>query len=211
MDPALAWADFDSPLLSLEPQPSEKNEERLAFHFDPPVANSRTLERVLEQGAAELAGRLQKQRQESRRLDLILESCEGESDNVYTKLVRRSPTANPQQLLDSLRELLSQAKEQAAGLGQDGYTAGFSALTLILQEFNPATTGQLSLFDPPKSGISLQEIVVRLSAKHNTKTAGAKPGDANFDGEIFFKPVPVDPDHPLLERRFRLDPLVGVI
>lgn len=210
MDPALAWLAFDSPLISLEPKPANKKEERLTFHFDPPLANSNTLERVLERGAAELAGRLQKKRQESRRLDLILEGCGGETDNIYTKLVRRSPTSNRQQLLDSLRELLAQAKEQAIGLSQDGYYAGFSALTLILLDLNPAAAGQLSLFDPPKSSNSLQEIVARLSAKYalGAKHA-AKSSGANFGGEAFFRPAPADLYHPLLERRFRLDPLVG--
>ena len=214
MDPASAWLGFDSPLLSLEPQPSDKKEERLAFHFDPPLANSRTLERVIEQGATELASRLQKQRQESRRLDLILEGCDGETDNVYTKLVRRSPTSNPQQLMDSLRELLGQAKEQAIRLGQDGHTAGFSALTLIAQDLSPVTAGQLSLFEPPRSrnprfGDSLQEIVARLSSKHNARPVDATPDGVKFGREVFFRPAPADPDHPLLERRFRLDPLVG--
>jgi nucleotidyltransferase/DNA polymerase involved in DNA repair len=200
----------DDLFLSVKAQPPVR-QERVSYHFEGPVADILVLEQVLDRAATELAGRLQRAGLEGRTVQLILEA-EGihrsnRSDpglkppSSAPTLSRRRPTANPQQLAGSLRELLSQVCREQAGPERDlmeethgeALSEGVVCLTVVLSDLTPARASQLSLFDGPPITERIREALEAILAKH-------KSG-------CFFRPILTDACHPLPERRFQLQEL----
>ena len=183
----------DDLFLSVKADPPA-GQERLIYRFDGPVTDILVLERVVDQAAAELAGRLQRAGLEGRTLQLILElegGREPDTGPLAPALSRRGPTASPRQLASSLHELLNQGGRELAGLTKGGASvAGVASLTVILSDLTPAAARQLSLFDQPRITERFREALLDILAKHK---AGC-----------FFRPVLTDPGHPLPERRFQL-------
>ncbi|HSG15129.1 MAG TPA: hypothetical protein VLE70_02250 [Anaerolineae bacterium] len=181
----------DDLFLSVKADPPA-GQEQIVYRFDGPVIDILVLERVVDQAATELAGRLQRSGLEGRTLQLIL-GLEGgrESDTgpLAPSLSCRGPTANPRLLTSSLHGLLSQAGRDLAALSE-GARAGVSCLTVILSDLTPATARQLSLFDQPRITERFHGMLQDILAKHK---AGC-----------FFQPALTDPGHPLPERRFQL-------
>jgi nucleotidyltransferase/DNA polymerase involved in DNA repair len=184
----------DDLFLSVKAQPQPK-QEQISYRFDGPVADTQVLERVVNQAATELAGRLQRAGLETRTLQLTLE-MEGNqpinhSDPNATipaaTLSRRTATASSGQLASSLHELLDRACSRATP------AEGVICLAITLDDLTPAVATQLALFDRPQITECLREALASILAKHS-------------DG-YFFRPVLTDPRHPLPERRFELHEL----
>jgi nucleotidyltransferase/DNA polymerase involved in DNA repair len=195
----------DDLFLSVKTNPPAGQEQAIC-RFDGPVADILVLEQVVDRAATELAGRLQRAGLEGRTLQLILEPESGRrpersnpgpdprpssSKPPGMTLSRRSPTANPRQLAGSLRELLSQAKQQDSP--GTSLSEGIVCLTVILSDLTPAVAKQLSLFDGPRITDRFREALEDILTRY-------KPG-------CFFRPVLTDPHHPLPERRFQLQEL----
>ncbi|MGD2077252.1 MAG: hypothetical protein PVH18_02655 [Chloroflexota bacterium] len=191
----------DDLFLSVKAQPQDKQEE-FSFRFDGPVADMQVLERIVDRAAIELAGRLQQAGLEGDTLRLALE-MEGDrltkssgpnGRTLAAELSRRTPTANPRQLSTSLHELLRQACSGALQDETSDYlTAGVSCLTVTLSNLTPAVATQLSLFNKPRISERLREALAGILVKHQSN--------------CFFRPMLVDPRHPLPERRFQLQEL----
>jgi hypothetical protein len=193
----------DDLYLAVKAQPQEKREQ-LSYRFDGPVANRQTLERVIDQSATALAGRLQRAGLEGRTLQLILEPEGGraatkpgsDAKALTAKLSRRTPTADPGRLARSLHELLGQIYPDN-GLSKAKFSevderlaAGIIGLTISLEDLMPSAAIQLSLFDKPRVPERLREALTNILTRH--------PRDC------FFRPALAEPFHPLPERRFQL-------
>ena len=105
------------PHLSIHPL-HEKRQEQVGYYFETPVDDLLILEKALGRAAADLASRLQNARSEGRIVYLTMELDDARSAPITADLSRRQPTADPQQLEDSLGELLRQSCQfiQQAGL-----------------------------------------------------------------------------------------------
>jgi nucleotidyltransferase/DNA polymerase involved in DNA repair len=191
----------DDLFLSVKAQPQDKREQ-LSTRFDGPVADKQVLERVIDQAATELAGRLQRAGLEGRTLRLILETEGGrqtgqpgpDTGTLAIKLSRRAPTADPGRLARSLHELLERAYSGVDFReAVEQTTAGVVGLTIDLDDLTPAAAIQLSLFDRPRVSERLREALTSILAKHPRG--------------CFFRPALADPYHPLPERRFQLHEL----
>lgn len=179
------------PHLSIQPL-HEKRQEQVGYYFETPVNDLLILEKALGQAAADLAGRLQKAKSEGRIVYLTMELDDARGVPITADLSRRQPTADPQQLEDSLGELLRQSCHSIQkSYQQDGPRPGIISFQAGISDLNPATSAQLSLFAPPRAiKDRFQESLDHLIAKHGT--------------EIFYQPLPAETGHPLLERKYRL-------
>jgi nucleotidyltransferase/DNA polymerase involved in DNA repair len=208
----------------IRPHRPEKSEQ-LAYHFDPPLADRLVLEQALTQAATRLAGRLAEAGLEGRTLHLSLQADSQvfETPSItgqpmptaasHSQLSRRQPSADPGQLAGSLRELLHQAltvrasdqqgPAQAAqppaytgfSSGSTAFEVGLTALEIRVADLTPAVTAQLTLFEPPRSGGKLEEILPNLFGK--------------YESALFLRPELTDAHHPLAERRFHLAELAA--
>lgn len=167
-------------------------QEQVVYYFDTPVDDLLILENVLARAAAELAGRLQKNKSEGRSVYLTIELDDEHSTPIITDQSRRQPTANPQQLEGSLHELLHQSCQAIRRSYQpDRRIPGIISLQASVVGFNPATPAQLLLFAPPRAvDDRFQESLGHLITK--------------YGGGIFYQPLPVETTHPLPERRYQL-------
>ncbi len=208
----------------IRPLPSEKS-EKIAYHFDPPLADRLVLEQALTQAATRLAGRLAEAGLEGRTLHLALQADSQVFETLsitgqvmptaasHRQLSRRQPTADPGQLAGSFRELLHQALT-ARTPGQQGPARGvhptafarhshdstafevsLTALEVRVADLTPAVTAQLALFEPPRPTGQYEEILVNLLGK--------------YESALFLRPELTDAHHPLAERRFNLAELAA--
>jgi nucleotidyltransferase/DNA polymerase involved in DNA repair len=167
----LARGEAEGPLSARPVEPVE----RLAFHFEEPLDDRQALNRLLEQAAAELAGRLKSASRLGRRLRCEWET--GDRQAGHDSLVLRQPTAGARRLAAALQEMAGRAT----------FTAGLTALTVVLSGMSPAVAGQLSLFATPGGGRA-GEAVRKLAAR--------------YGADCFLGISLADSRHPLPERRF---------
>ena len=173
----LAQGRADVPL---QPRPPEKT-ERVAYHFDYPIADTVSLAAVLTSAAAKLADRLQQAELAGSTLGLDWETDDGETRQQT--IVLRQPTADSRHVAGALHGWMNQSE----------FTTGIVALTLTIGGLAPATARQLSLFpltDPAKRIHQL-----------------AQPLVARYGNACFYQIAPADQGHPLPERRFQLHSL----
>ena len=153
-------------------------------NFEPPLSDRLVLQAVLDQLAAELAGRLQEMHRAAGLLTLQLET---EKDTRQEHRTLRQPTANTAHLAAHLHALLEQLL-----LPPYEETFAVTALTVSAGALAPLTAHQLSLFKPP-SAHHVSRLLPAIMTRHKTAR--------------FYRPQLADVAHALPERRFRLQPL----
>jgi DNA polymerase-4 len=155
--------------------------ETVELVFDGAVDNLQTIGAASERLTEELAQRLQAAARHGRELRLLLESEDGTLHQAQVTL--RRPTADSAHLTTAVAELLAAEPLPASVL----------RLQLTIAELTPAQARQLTLFNRTAESPQLHQTLRNLLAKHRQSH--------------FFRPQSVDPEHPLLERRFQLQRL----
>jgi len=162
------------------PASSPPTEETVARSFEQPLADWLAVEKVLDQMAEVLAGRLAEAALAGRTLHLLVE-VERESPHRLSLPLRR-PTLDAGRLGQTARDLAHSLS----------ITAGITALSVSLGDLVPAAAQQLSLFERPARSAGVDGLA-RVMARHQTAQ--------------FLQPTLVDAAHPLPEDRFRLQPV----
>jgi nucleotidyltransferase/DNA polymerase involved in DNA repair len=152
--------------------------EEARRQFNDPIVNLQVITAVLCQIGTELGRRLQATGMEGRELYLHLEMDDG-SSRQYTLTLRR-PTASANHLSSALNELCTQAD----------FTCGITGLRVIIAGLQRATVQQLTLFNETAVSHHIHHTLQNLVAKYKTSR--------------FYKPILAERNHPLPERRFRL-------
>jgi len=157
---------------------TQRQSERLARQFEPPVGERLPLERAIADLIERLVNRLGERGLLARGLALSLELAGGETREETVAL--RQPTADPAHLLQTALSLLpARLPERVA------------ELSLILDDLTPVRARQLSLFerDPVEAG--------RLRAVFRALVA-------RYGADTFYVARLVAPDERLPERRYEL-------
>jgi nucleotidyltransferase/DNA polymerase involved in DNA repair len=155
-----------------------------AHHFAEPVADRQVIERVLDHLADQVAGQLAKAKLVSQTLYLEWQVESGPPGRLTCPLSQQ--TANPARLATNLNQLSVQA--------QPAWYGGLLGLTITAGELAPATAYQLSLFEPTARPADLSALTLFMN-KHGA--------------DAFYRPLLADTQHPLPERRFRLQALAS--
>lgn len=155
--------------------------EAVELIFDGAVSDGQMLAAAAARLARDLAQRLQVSALHGRALALLLEFEDGSTEAHAVTL--RHPTAEAAHLATAATELW-----QSAAPGRP-----VSRLRLRLTDLSPAQARQLTLFEqaavPPQAQRTLRNLLIK------------------YRQCAFFRPQSVDITHPLLERRFNLQPL----
>ena len=152
--------------------------------FPEPIYNSLTLTALLSHLAAELAADLCATLQECSEVALLWQTEAGDYGQKSVSL--REPTSHAAHLGETAKEMLFKKPLRA----------GIIYLQLTLLELRPAAAEQLNLFDPANRAQATEPWSVLL-----------RDLAAKFGGDLFYRPVATDSNHPLPERRSRLQPL----
>lgn len=158
-----------------------KRHEQVDRRFDGPVINVQVITAALHHIAVELAQRLQATNWQGHELDLHLDMDDG-TKQKHTLLLRH-PTANARHLSTALDELCNQVS----------FDCGVTGLSVTLAGLRPATVQQLGLFSEVSQSHLALHTIQNMTAKYKTS--------------YFYGPVLTERDHPLPERRFRLQPI----
>ncbi len=150
----------------------------IGHRFPEPVADATRLTALLHHLAGRLARRLAATDQVGQALRLAWETADGQA-HVSTHPLRQ-PTASAVTLRQALDDWLAGASP----------AQGVTALTVGLLDLLPAAASQLSLLNAPPPPLPALD---RLIARHGAKA--------------FWRASLPEPNHPLPERRFALEPL----
>jgi nucleotidyltransferase/DNA polymerase involved in DNA repair len=191
----------DNPQFSIQPRDQEK-QEKVTHHFDDPIGDIQTLERILAQIATELAGRLQSAGLEGRTLELVLKTDgqPGRTINSQQPIVNnqhltlRHPTADPGRLIDALGKLLRVFSLEISHYTKIQLDFGVISMAVTLTNLAPTTSRQVSIFPESiaviRKGQQISEAIQNVLAKHGS--------------DCFYRPLLTHGDHPLPERRYEL-------
>lgn len=149
------------------------------------VHNWLALQAAVQQAAASLAAQLQPANLAGQALALACCLADGTEQQAARQLPR--PGADAASLAGPLQALL----------GQLSLAAGVTALTVSVAGLVPRPVRQLSLFDQPSG---------RSPAQPPAGEVWAQIAGQYGSGQVY-RPRLTDPDHPLPERRFQLQPL----
>ncbi|MCB8961072.1 MAG: hypothetical protein H6651_12210 [Ardenticatenales bacterium] len=169
-----------TPVQPLTPAQAISNQQS----FPEPIYNSLTLAALLNHIAAELAADLSATLQVCAEIELLWQTEAGDYGQKSVSL--REPTSHAAHLGETAKEMLFKKPLRA----------GIVYLQLTLRGLRPAAAAQLNLFDPAgqvQASEPWSELLRDLSAK--------------FGADLFYRPVAIDINHPLPERRGRLQPL----
>jgi DNA polymerase-4 len=158
--------------------------EQVSRQFDGPVVNVQVIAAALHHISVELAHRLQAAGWQGSELDLHMEMDDGNKQKQ--SLLLRYPTANARHLSTALDELSAQAS----------FNCGVTGLSVTLTGLRPATVQQLGLFNEGEQSDLAHLTIQNMTAKYKTSH--------------FYGPVLTERDHPLPERRFRLQTFAPV-
>jgi DNA polymerase-4 len=176
----LAQGRVDEPV---QPYPFERQEEA-GHQFDAPIIDIQVITAVLHRLSAQLAQRLQTTGWEGRELHLHLEMDDDASQQHV--LTFRYPTANVDRLSAALEELCAQAS----------FTCGIIGLSVKIAGLRPAAVQQLALFEETTDSHKVSHTIQNLIAKYKACR--------------FLGPMLTERNHPLPERRFRLQTIPQV-
>jgi nucleotidyltransferase/DNA polymerase involved in DNA repair len=186
--PLVQQAAGRSPQLSRRPDHLASLPDQPAIaarhYFAEPVADRQVIERVLDHLADHVAGQLAEAKLVSRVLYLEWQAESGPPGRLTCPLSQQ--TADPARLATNLNQLSVQA--------QPAWHDGLRGLTVTAGELTPRTAYQLALFEPTARPADLSALSLLLN-KHGA--------------DAFYRPLLADTQHPLPERRFRLQALAS--